>query len=633
MEPVERSPLASDFADRRWAQRRVEWDKLDWLDAESATSPALSPDGETLAYVSDRDGRPRLWLTHAGDGERRPEVVDTGADFVGAVGWSPDGAWLCVLTAPGGGEHTRVRALRPDGSGQRIIAGSAAGAAMLGPWQAGGHIVGVTETNMVDRSILDAYAVDVCTGYRRRLAAGHAATVCGFSHDGRYALVRVGRRGVRRILLVDSRAGATIELLGAPATVADARFGPDDRTIYLHTDADRDFAALLALPRVAAGHPDAAAVVAARPDAELERFALEPTGRAATCVWNVDGHAELEQVQLGANLPDTSSQPLPVPAEVITQCVYTHDGNSLLLGVQSVTEPPRVLRYPLAAGRPAAEPVRLAPASPPPWPPDAPVHPELHRFPAEDGLELTGWLYRPAGVTLAPTLIWLHGGPEAQERPVFNPLYQALLEQGIAVFAPNVRGSTGFGRRFVEADDHARRFVVVRDVATAVHHLVGAGLAAPERLACAGHSYGGYLTVTALVEYPELFRVGVNVCGIADFQTFFAHTEPWIAAAATSEYGDPRRDWALLRALSPIHRLERLVAPLLVVHGAQDTNVPLAQAEQLVATLRELGASPSYLLFPDEGHEVRGSENRAVFVREVVRWLRLHLLDASERSA
>ncbi|MGB8200775.1 MAG: prolyl oligopeptidase family serine peptidase, partial [Pseudonocardiaceae bacterium] len=260
--------------------------------------------------------------------------------------------------------------------------------------------------------------------------------------------------------------------------------------------------------------------------------------------------------------------------------------------------------------------------------------PELHRWQARDGLELSGWLYRPAGALGAlPTLVWLHGGPEAQERPTFNPLYQALLSYRIAVFAPNVRGSTGFGRAFVDADVHQRRFAAIDDVADVAGYLVDAGLTDPTALACAGRSYGGYLTVAAMVRHPTLFRVGVDVCGIIDFETFFAHTEPWVAAVAVSRYGDPHRDARLLRELSPIHRIGRLSAPLLVVHGGQDTNVPLTEAEQLIAALRERGAAPGYLVLPEEGHDILGTSSLTVFVREVVHWLVRHLLDVDERSA
>ena len=621
-----RSEEASGFARRRRVRLAAELTGLDWLAAETCTSPTLSPGGSTLAVVSDRDGTPRVWLSSLVQ-PGPPVRLDTGEDYVRVVSWSPDGEWLCLTTAPGGGERTLVRALHPDGSDARVIAGTPAGVASIGCWQPGGHIVGLAESSVTDPARLTAYTVDVCSGRRHQLASGVAATVCTFSHDGRYAVVRLGPRGARRLLLVDTRTGSSAELLGADATVADARFAPDDRVIYLHTDADREYAALLALPRVAAGYPEAAELVAVREGAELERFALEPTGRAVVAVWNVEGHSELEFVDLAAG--ERRALPAP-PAEVVTGCAFAQDGGSLVLAVESGTEPPHVLRYPL----PPAQPVRLAPALPPSWPPDAPLRPELHRWRARDGLELSGWLYRPAGALGAvPTLVWLHAGPEAQERPTFNPLYQALLSYGVAVFAPNVRGSSGFGRGFVDADVHHRRFAAIDDVADVVGYLVEAGLADPAAMGCAGRSYGGYLTVAAMVSYPELFRVGVDLCGITDFETFFAHTEPWIAAAAVRKYGDPRRDAELLRELSPIHRIGRLSAPLLVVHGGLDTNVPRTEAEQLVAALRDRGASHGYVVLPGEGHEILGTTNRAVFVGEVVHWLIRHLLDVDERSA
>ncbi|MFN2479034.1 MAG: prolyl oligopeptidase family serine peptidase [Pseudonocardiaceae bacterium] len=616
----------SGFARHRSPRLAAELPGPDWLAADTCTSPALSPDANTLAVVSDRDGTPGVWLIPL-DQTGPPVRLDTGGDYARMVSWSPDGEWLCLTTAPGGGERTLVRAMHPDGSDARIVAGNPTGVASISCWQPGGHIVGLVQSSVSDPATLDGYAVDVRSGRRRYLASGPAATVCTFSHDGRYAVLRVGARGARRLLLVDTRSGSSAELLDADATVADARFAPDSRMIYLHTDANRQFAALFALPRVAAGHPAAAELIAARDRVELERFALDPTGRMALTIWNVEGHSELELVDVGGKKHRRLPRP---PAEVVTGCAFTSDGGSLVLAVESSTEPPHVLRYPL----PPAESVRLAPALPPPWPPEALSTPELHRWRARDGLKLSGWLYRPAGALGAvPTLVWLHGGPEAQERPTFNPLYQELLSHGVAVFAPNVRGSTGFGRRFVDADVHHRRFAAVDDVADVACYLVDTGLADPAAIGCAGRSYGGYLTVAAMVRYPNLFQVGVDVCGISDFETFFAHTEPWIAAAAVTRYGDPRRDSALLGELSPIHRIGQLSAPLLVVHGAQDTNVPIIEAEQLVASLRAHGASPGYLVLSDEGHEILSATSRAVYLREVVHWLIRHLLDLGERSA
>ncbi|MDT7749122.1 MAG: hypothetical protein QOD96_2784 [Pseudonocardiales bacterium] len=644
----------STFTDRRRAQLLAEPDSggpihplhsirplPDCLAAQSCTGGALSPDGQSLAFVSDRDGLPALWvISLAGPGEpREPVRLDTGPDQVRQVSWSPDGRWLTCVLAPFGGEQTRVLALRPDGAEQRTLAGGPGGAGTLGAWRPDGALVGITEASRRGGGASTAYAVDPATGRRTELATGPAAVVCAFSPNGRHAVVRVGRRGTRQLLWVDVWSGRRVPLLAeADATVADARFAAGGTRLYLHTDSGRDRAALLELAVTRTGPRRSATpkVVAARLDADLDLFARH--GDRLALVWNEYGRSEVELLE-----PDTGlTCALRAPAEVVTSCAFSADGNWLLLGAEGPTTPPHLVRC-----RPGADEFeRLAPTEPPSWSPDELVNPVPLRFTTEDGLELSGWWYAPHGglgsgptaspaaqQTDQPTVLWLHGGPEAQERPTFAPLLQSLAAAGVAVFAPNVRGSSGYGRGFVNADNGELRFAAITDVAEAARFLITAGLADPNRIGIAGRSYGGYLTLAALVHFPELFRVGVDICGMADLETFFAYTEPWIATAATSKYGDPDQDRELLRELSPLHRIERLVAPLLVVHGEHDTNVPLVEAEQVVQALRERGAAPGFLLFPDEGHEIHGTANRATFVREVVHWLTNHLLEADSQTA
>jgi dipeptidyl aminopeptidase/acylaminoacyl peptidase len=250
--------------------------------------------------------------------------------------------------------------------------------------------------------------------------------------------------------------------------------------------------------------------------------------------------------------------------------------------------------------------------------------PSLATFRAHDGLELTGWLFRPRTPGPHPTLLWFHGGPEAQERPGHGPLFQSLCAHGIAVFAPNVRGSSGFGRSFVNADNGPQRYDGIADVASCVAYLREAGIAG--RVGIMGRSYGGYLTLAALVTYPDLFDVGIDVCGMSDFATFYAHTEPWIAAAAVSKYGDPVTDADLLRDLSPMTHIDRLTTPLMVVHGENDSNVPVIEAEQLVKALAARGVEHRYLLFPGEGHELLHRSSRHEYLRATVDWLVSHLV-------
>jgi dipeptidyl aminopeptidase/acylaminoacyl peptidase len=582
-------------------------------------SPLPSPDGTMLAWISDQEGRPRAWVDST---PLDTDVADVACDVV-ALSWSPDGAWLAVQIAPGGGERTRVLLLAPDGVERREIAAGST-AVTLGAWSPTGRQVGVTIYGADGDGT--ACLVDVRDGSSTVLATGPAAVVSAVSRDGRIAVVRTGRRGWRGLELIDLWTGRRVELLpGNDATVADARFGVTGSVLYLHTDAGRERPALLACT-VSDDDVSLAWEVAARSGDDLDSFALDPTGARAVLSWNVDGRSELELVDLRDGLSSPISDQ---PGDVVTGLAFTRDGQSLLVASEGPTLAPGIARIPLDV--PLAEPVAVLGSLDPA---EALVEPTLHEFRGEDGLGLTGWLFRPRGsYGAAPTLIWLHGGPEAQERPVFHPLFQALVAAGVQVFAPNVRGSAGFGRAFSQADDRDRRFTAITDVRAAVTFLRSSGLADPDRIGVSGRSYGGYLTLVALAWFPSLFAVGVDVCGMSDLETFYAETEPWIASSATTKYGDPAADRELLRALSPIHRVDEITAPLMVVHGRYDTNVPLGEALRIVSALRERGATPRLLLFDDEGHETHAVAHRAEFVTEVVRWVTAHLQEPASQTA
>jgi dipeptidyl aminopeptidase/acylaminoacyl peptidase len=173
----------------------------------------------------------------------------------------------------------------------------------------------------------------------------------------------------------------------------------------------------------------------------------------------------------------------------------------------------------------------------------------------------------------------------------------------------------------MHADDRERRFAAIDDVADAVGFLVESGHAPADRIACCGWSYGGYLTQAALTFHPHLFAAGISICGMSDLNTWYRNTEPWIAAAAYPKYGHPISDRELLEQLSPLQRVDALTAALLLVHGANDTNVPPGESQQMYDALRALGRTVEYLVFEDDGHELDKRENRAVLVKAMREWL------------
>ncbi|EFL37457.1 peptidase S9, prolyl oligopeptidase [Streptomyces griseoflavus Tu4000] len=454
--------------------------------------------------------------------------------------------------------------------------------------------------------------------------------VCDLSRDGRLALLRRGPRGRREAVVVRTADLATTWVV--PVADGDpwiGRFSPRADTVWLRSDAGREFAALTAAPLDGGGRPQGWTVAAEREGRDLELLRFARDGRTAVLAWNVRAASDLEVVDTfppGADGAVTGPpRSVPLPHEVVTRIapagraglVLALSGSQRRPGVWWLSGGVSLLRTPWSSRDEDAVP---------PGPP--PVRPVALRPTARDGLPLSGWYYRAPGrgpAEPAPCVIHLHGGPEEQERPVFNPLYHEILRRGLDVFAPDIRGSSGHGRSFVDADLGTGRFAALDDVADCAGHAVLAGPADPSRLAVMGRSYGGYLTFASLVRHPDLFRTGVAVCGMSDFATFFEGTEPWIAQSAAHKYGHPERDRELLRSLSPMNRIDALRVPVLAVHGEHDTNVPPRESEQFVRAARERGRTAELLTLRDEGHDFLRAENRRLFRRAAADWLERHL--------
>ncbi len=585
-----------------------------------ATSPSFSPDGKRIAFVSNMSGMPQIWTMSADGGF--PILVTASDDPVGFVTWSPDGAWLAFNVAPGGGFNEQIYVVKPDGTGLRRLTEGGKENNFLGDWTPDSRYL-TFSSNRRSAASTDSYLLDVATGQMKMVAENRGTGgINDVSQDGRQAVVsRLINRGDNDLFLVSLADGKEAKLTPhqPPGSFFGGNFSPDGKTIYLVSNKDRDLLAFARVKLDAAGQPGPIEVLAAREDAELNNYEISEDGTKAALIWNVAGRSELAFLDLKSN----RLTPGPaLPAEIAGGLQFSKDGKRLVMVASGAAAPPDVWVFDLTARRftqvtnsPHAG-VSLADL----------IRPELVRYPAHDGLELSGWLYRPKSAKgPGPLVMSFHGGPEGQERPGFNSTYQALLAQGIAVFAPNVRGSSGFGKKFVNLDNGALRENGVKDIKATVDYVVKSGVGDPKRIGIMGGSYGGYMVAAGLTEYPNDIAAGANLFGIVNFETFFKKTQPWMAAISKIEYGDPDTQAEMLRSLSPIHRIDRIKSPTIVLHGANDTNVPVIEAEQMVESLKKRGVPVEYVLFPDEGHGWRKMPNRIRSTVEIVRWFDKYL--------
>ncbi|BCN52201.1 alpha/beta hydrolase family protein [Prescottella equi] len=592
---------------------------------------SVSPDATGFAHLVDDGGYPwavqRFLTGRHGSTDRRVELPVPGP--VTKIVHSADSGWLACQVAPHAGNRTQVWVVRTDPldrSARRVGARDAVSAELIG-WD-GNRVAltatdeeGVAEARLVDPQTQEAVTLD------RRVGSFLVDSWAGA------ALLRVGPRGHRELLLqrddgtriplLPSDFGSTTDMgvllddhrllgvLGRYRSPWASSEGEPDQYIraLVRSDNGAEFARLLGVAVSAEGV--SYRVLAERDYCGLDEFVVSDDHTTVALLWNYKGLSELQILHLADGTLDS---PIQLPGLVASELSISADGSLLAVTVEGPGMPPSVeIVDPRTGEWGPVEPARTRIARA-----DAPI---LAEFTARDGLPLTGWLYRAAGEGPGPVMLWFHGGPELQERPGYSDYFPALVQAGITVFAPNVRGSGGFGRTFVHADERYGRFAGIDDVADCVRYVVDNGVADPARIACAGHSYGGYLTLAALTFHPDLFATGIAVCGMSNLETFYANTEPWIAAAAYPKYGHPEHDRELLAELSPIHRVDALTAPVLVVHGAHDTNVPVSESEQVVASVRARGGVAELLLFDDEGHDIVKRENRDALAEKMVTWL------------
>lgn len=261
--------------------------------------------------------------------------------------------------------------------------------------------------------------------------------------------------------------------------------------------------------------------------------------------------------------------------------------------------------------------------------------PELIRWPTFDQVggqprQISGYLLLPPGPGPHPVLIDIHGGPEAQFQPGFGGFYQFLArELGIAIIAPNVRGSTGYGRTFVGLDNGKLREDSVRDIGALLDWVATRPDLDAKRVAVSGGSYGGYMVYASLVHYGERLRAGVSIVGISNFVTFLENTETYRRDLRRVEYGDERDPEmrAFLQAISPLTNVGRIRTPVLIAHGANDPRVPVSEAEQMRDAIRAAGLPVWYFLAKDEGHGFAKKTNRDAFLEAFALFLQSHLLN------
>jgi len=593
-----------------------------WLAVRAARGGVRAADG-ALVCRSDLSGRPQAWRVppaaeaghESGDRGREPAATAasetampppsvwpqplTAVDRVEALLAHPtDATTLVARVDVGGDEHSQIHRVRLPGGGTVPLTDRPEAVHQPGALTADGTAVLACATRR-DGVTFDLWRMPLDGSEPQLVAQLHGANrVSEATPDGEVVVTHP-----------TSNMESSVWLLAADGTVR-WRWGDDvaarhqtagplpDGGWLAVSDRDGEWLRLGTLDERGTWTP-----LPAEAEAEADIDAAEARDGLAAWARNEGGLSALHLATAGAL---TQAQQIALPTGVVEDLHVPAGGAEALFTFSGPRHAPNVWR---ADPRTAtARPLTAAPTGGI----DLAAQPEptVAHLTAHDGETIPLWLTRPEGSQRPPVVVWLHGGPESQARPAFNPLVGLLVEAGYAVAQPNVRGSTGYGRRFAALDDRELRADAITDVST-----VGAWLAQRDdldgqRIAVGGGSYGGYLTLAALVADPDRWAAGIDIVGIADLETFLERTAGYRRALREAEYGSLEHDRATLRALSPLHRVEAITAPLLVLHGRNDPRVPVSEAEQITEALRARGRTVALTVYEDEGHGFAKDANR-----------------------
>ncbi len=590
-----------------------------FLLVQGVSGARLSPRGDYVAVSKSITGEPQLWLIPTDGSQVRQLTFGNGITF---FRWAPDGASLIYGADNAGDEQEAYFRISVDGRREVELVPALPGAFRVfgGMLPDDRRIVfASTERNGLD---FDIYVRDTETGEQRMIYEGEFAWwPRSISPDGQSLLMTQGvGEDSNNLFLLDIET-TEVRTLSQPERRANTQDGgfawtADGRHVFHTSNEDREFLALIR--RDIASNE-------VRVLAELEH----DVGNVQLCgendrylLWtsNEDGFFRLH----GRDLQEDRALATPELPEGVYGLSCPRGSAVASVLVNGWSTPGDLMLWDLAAGTAST----LWAANLAGLDPERFVRPESIRMPARDGVMLQGLLYLPRedarqGEGPPPVVFDVHGGPTAQSVVRFSGSVQYLLGRGIAVFLPNIRGSSGFGHTYMTLDDRERRLDSIRDLVDMLEFFREDGRVDASRAIVRGGSYGGYAVNAVLANHPGYFIAGVSLFGVADWVTALQVASPALKASDIIEYGDIREErWLeFYTTYSPIRQADQITVPVLYSHGVNDRRVEIYESEVMVRTLRANGIDAPYIRFRDEGHGWRQLSNRLFYHRREAEFL------------
>ena len=584
-----------------------------------------SPDGKTIAFVSNMSGRNNLWLVPAEGGWPVQLTISDQRQF--SPTWSPDGKWIAYQSDYDGDEQWDIFLVSPK-TGQVVNLTNTREIAELSPaWSPDGRYLAY----MVKPKTSSSYEIDVYDMVMREvkhITTGTAKDKGNFgpvwSKDGKWiAYTQEQAKGTDSNIFV-------AEVATGKSTLLTAHSG---ESLYSANDFSPDGKQLLITSNAGNGYDNVGLLdVASKKISWLTQDKWEisggnfsPDGKLVAWTANVDGNTEIFIHDLAAD--KSSALPLAKGVNSLggSETSFTKDGTRLLYYHNGAKAPNDAWVYDFASGKSQQVTQSLVAGVRS----EDMVEPYLVHYPSKDGKwTISAFVYVPYNLprqAISPAIVYVHGGPTSQTVNSFNRFVQFMVNQGYLVIAPNYRGSTGYGKEF----QHANLFDMgggdLQDVLAAAEWMKQTGYVDPKKLILVGGSYGGYMTMMGVTKAPEVWAAGVPIVPFVNWFTEIQNEDPVLQQSDLATMGDPEKNKALFEDRSPINFIDRVKAPLLLLAGGHDPRCPHEESQQVVDAIKKRGGVVEYKVYENEGHGFSKVENQIDAYKRAADFLKAHV--------
>lgn len=590
-----------------------------YLKATSAYDANAIPGENNFTFISKQTGIPQVWTLN---GDEEPVLYRFFEDRVMSVHHAPDGGRTIVGMDHDGNEKQQLYVIDGERECPLPLVVSEEHFHHFGGFSPAGDRIAFS-SNRRHPGYFDVFVQDLETKEVQEVYRYDSkCTVLKWLPDGKHVLISLQKTNLNNtVYILNVETGETKALVGENDEASYTSFilSGDGMETYLLTDLDVE---TKYIAKMSLNAPHEMNALFHDEKWDVDGLEMSPDEQTLIFTVNEGGKSRLLTMDMSTSKVKRIAA---VPDGVISSLSWL-DENRCIFTLKTPVEPGDIwvvnvtngdVQRRTAFGK-SVENVPL-------------YEPVLCHFTSFDGLEVP-YFYYDNGRTVSEkgAVVYVHGGPEGQTKAEYNPIIQYLVSEGFAVAAPNVRGSSGYGRTYIHLDDVRKRMDSVEDLAWLVKDLISGHHVGADKIGVMGRSYGGFMVLAALTHYPELWAAGVDIVGISHFKSFLENTGAWRRHLREAEYGSLAEDTDFFEDIAPLNHSDKIQAPLLVFHGRNDSRVPVSEAEQLVADMQARNQTVELTIFEDEGHQTEKHENHMTMHTATADFFEKHLRNGLE---